>query len=84
MRHSVVRFGRSLQGGGKGTDVRAAGFIERQLVQVELGALDPSDLRDLYAGALADFWDTAVFEATVALEDAEVAAMTADDEELEP
>ena len=38
---------------GKVTDSRAAGFIERHgsLMQVELDALDPDDLRALYQAA---------------------------------
>jgi hypothetical protein len=70
-------------------DPRSTQFRERHgyLDQYELDALDPSDLHDLYAGALADFWDTSTFEATVALEDSEreeLAPMATDDEELEP
>jgi hypothetical protein len=44
---------------GKATDARAGAFVARhgQLVQVELEALDPNDLRDLYARAVEDFWD---------------------------
>jgi hypothetical protein len=44
---------------GKAADSRANGFIARhgELVQVELEALDPSDLRGLYEGALWGFSD---------------------------
>jgi hypothetical protein len=49
---------------GKSTDSRAAGFIERHgaLLQVELDALDPTTLRDLFAGAIAEHWDTSTHE----------------------
>lgn len=55
---------------GKVTDSRAAGFIERhgQLVQVELDALDPDDLRALFDAALAGYWDTSTFEDVLARE----------------
>jgi len=51
---------------GKATDSRAGGFIARhgELVQVELDALDPNDLRGLFQAALDDFWDTSAYEAT--------------------
>lgn len=44
---------------GKPWDARAQGFIAKygQLVQVELDALDPNDLRDLYQLAIDDYWD---------------------------
>jgi hypothetical protein len=44
---------------GKATDSRAAAFTARhgQLMQVELDALDPNDLRTLYQDAIADYWD---------------------------
>lgn len=56
---------------GKAADSRAAGFVARhgELVQVELDALAPEVLRDLYADALAGFWDTSAYEASVARED---------------
>jgi hypothetical protein len=49
---------------GKATDSRAAGFIERhgELVQVELDALDPDDLRALYQAAVDSNWDTSAYE----------------------
>lgn len=56
---------------GKATDSRAAGFIEKygQLVQVELDALDPDDLHQLFADAIESFWDVSVFEAVKERED---------------
>lgn len=44
---------------GKKSDSRAAAFTARhgQLMQVELDALDPNDLRGLYQDALDDYWD---------------------------
>ena len=50
---------------GKETDSRAAAFEARhgRLVQVELDALDPDDLRDLYAAAIADYWAGDAFAA---------------------
>jgi hypothetical protein len=55
---------------GKETDSRAAGFIARHgaLVQVELDALDPADLQGLYLEALAGYWDTFTYEASLATE----------------
>lgn len=41
---------------------------DRQPVQVELDALDPDVLRDLYAGAIAEFWDEAQYRLVVAAE----------------
>ncbi|MGH9288184.1 MAG: hypothetical protein ACRD0V_07845, partial [Acidimicrobiales bacterium] len=54
----VERFGLPPQL-GKATDPRAADFVRRTglLVQVELEALDPDDLRGLYDDVLADYWD---------------------------
>ena len=58
---------------GKATDSRAAGFIARhdRLVQVELDALPPDTLRDLYQGALDDFWDEDVYEELIEEEQVE-------------
>jgi hypothetical protein len=49
---------------GKVTDSRAVGFIERHgsLMQVELDALDPDDLRGLYQEAIDRYWDTSAYE----------------------
>jgi hypothetical protein len=56
---------------GKATDSRAAGFTRRHglLMQVELEALPPETLRQLYADALAPLWDTSTYEAVVDQED---------------
>ncbi len=50
---------------GKATDSRAGAFIARhgELVQVELDALDPDDLRALFTEAIGQFWDTSAYEA---------------------
>ncbi len=49
---------------GKATDSRAAAFVERhgELVQVELDALDPDDLRALFTDAVNQWWDTSAYE----------------------
>jgi hypothetical protein len=56
---------------GKANDPRAADFVAKhgQLVQVELEALDPDDLRALYEGALAPHWDNDAYQAVLAQED---------------
>jgi hypothetical protein len=48
---------------GKADDPRSAGFIAEhgRLVQVELEALDPTDLHAMYEAALADYWDPVAF-----------------------
>jgi hypothetical protein len=64
-REQVEKYGLPPQP-GKATDSRASGFIARhgELVQVELEALDPSDLRELYQDALAQHWDVSAFESS--------------------
>jgi len=49
---------------GKATDSRAAAFVERhgRLVQVELDALPPGTLRELFAAAVEPYWDVSAFE----------------------
>ena len=58
---------------GKATDSRASAFLARhgRLVQVELDALPPDVLRDLYATAMDRFWDVSEYEAVLARELAE-------------
>jgi hypothetical protein len=50
---------------GKATDSRAGGFIDRygELMQVELDALPPEELRQQYEAAFAPYWDTSAYEA---------------------
>jgi hypothetical protein len=52
---------------GKVTDSRAGGFIARhgELVQVELDALDPNDLRVLFQAAIDRYWDVSAYEAVL-------------------
>lgn len=58
---------------GKSTDSRARAFTARHgdLVQVELDALPPEVLQNLFEEALQDFWDVSTYEAVVAREDEE-------------
>jgi len=58
---------------GKATDSRAAGFVAKygRLVQVELDALPPDVLRDLYAEAVGEYFDTSVFEEVLRQEEQE-------------
>ena len=58
---------------GKPLDSRAQGFIDRhgRLVQVELDALPPEVLRDLFTQAIAEFWDDAAYRAALKREDAD-------------
>jgi hypothetical protein len=62
---------------GKDTDSRAASFIERhgQLVQVEVEAIPPDDLRTLYTDALSDYWDEDAFETSLEQEQADRARL---------
>ena len=48
---------------GKETDTRAAGFVEKygRLFQIEVDALDPNVLRDLFAREIAGYWDTPIY-----------------------
>ena len=64
---------------GKETDSRKTGFVERfgQLVQVELDALAPDVLRDLYDDAINEFWDRSIYDAVLVVEAQERAALAA-------
>jgi hypothetical protein len=55
---------------GKATDSRAGGFVARhgRLVQVELDALAPDTLRDLYAAAIDEWWDRGAHAEAIAAE----------------
>jgi hypothetical protein len=52
---------------GKRTDSRSASFIlaHGDLIQVELDALPPEELRKLYQVALDDYWDEKAYKATL-------------------
>lgn len=58
---------------GKTTDSRAGAFTARhgRLVQVELDALPPETLRQLYHDALMRHWDAAAYDAVLRAEDAD-------------
>ena len=58
---------------GKASDSRAAGFVARhgELVQVELDALPPDVLRNLFETALAEFWDESAYQRSLDREKAD-------------
>ena len=62
---------------GKSTDSRAGAFVARHgaLVQVELDALPPDVLEELYRDAIAEFWDTSAYEAVRHQEAAHIARL---------
>lgn len=62
---------------GKSTDSRAAAFVARHgaLVQVELDALDPTDLHSLYQAAIGEFWDESAYELALDREREDVALL---------
>lgn len=64
---------------GKLTDSRAGAFVARHghLVQVELDALDPADLRGLFADAIEEYWDTSAYELAMARERTDRSALRA-------
>lgn len=64
---------------GKRSDSRARRFVARhgRLVQVEMDALDPNDLRELFLGALDTYWDWSAFESVMVRERAERDSMGA-------
>ncbi len=59
---------------GKKTDSRARQFVEKygRLVQVELDALEPSVLRQLYEDALMEFMDLSLFESSKEREELDI------------
>ena len=62
---------------GKASDSRARKFVERhgRLVQVELDALPPDLLHELYQEAVADYWDESAFDLAMERERDERAAL---------
>jgi hypothetical protein len=62
---------------GKASDSRAAGFVARhgELVQVELDALDPAVLRQLFSDAISEFWDESAYESVIEQERTDIAAL---------
>jgi hypothetical protein len=58
---------------GKWSDARASRFVARhgRLAQVEIDALDPNDLRDLFEIEIDAFWDQSAFEESMAREERE-------------
>lgn len=64
---------------GKATDARAAGFVDRhgRLVQVELDALDPNVLEQLYADAIEPYWDDEIAAVVIDREDEDVSQLQA-------
>lgn len=66
---------------GKEWDSRAAGFIAKhgQLMQVELDALDPNDLRRLYEEEFFAYWDPDLYEASLKREGREETQLKAGD-----
>jgi hypothetical protein len=64
---------------GKSTDSRAGGFIARHgaLVQVELDALPPDVLHDLFQVSIDTFWDVSAFDAVLEAERADVGQLRA-------
>jgi hypothetical protein len=62
---------------GKAESSRAAGFVARhgRLVQVELDALPPDVLRQLYTEALDAWWDESAWDAVMAREAADRAVL---------
>jgi hypothetical protein len=68
----VARFGLP-EAPGKESDSRAGAFAERhgKLVQVELEALDPAELRRLYQDAIGRYWDDIQYAAVLEQEEQE-------------
>jgi len=55
---------------GKATDPRAAAFVAKygKLIQVEVDAIPPDTLRELYEGAIARYFDMSIYKKVVARE----------------
>jgi hypothetical protein len=64
---------------GKATDTRAGRFVERhgRLVQVELDALPPNVLQQLFSDAIARYWNDEAYDAVLAREADEGASLGA-------
>lgn len=58
---------------GNPTDTRADAFIEEhgEYVQVEVDALDPNDLHDLFQSALDEYWDEDAYNEVLEQEEAD-------------
>lgn len=58
---------------GKASDSRAAEFVRRhgELIQVELDAIPPDTLRELYQDVIDQYWNPEAHEAVMALEEEE-------------
>ena len=63
---------------GKATDTRAAQFIKKhgKLVQVELDAIPPDILRDLYWQAISEVFDMSTWEQVIKREEMERKMLT--------
>jgi hypothetical protein len=68
---------------GKASDSRATGFVAKhgELIQVEVEALPPNTLRDLFEAAVQRFWDMSTFEDVLAVENDERARLMLSEEE---
>lgn len=62
---------------GKARDPRAGGFVAKygELIQVELDALPPDTLRELYQSAIDDYWDPDVWQEVTDQETSEKAIL---------
>lgn len=70
---------------GKETDSRKWQFMARhgKLVQVELDALDPNDLRALYQSAIDQYWDQEIYEGSLTQEDLETELLSRVGDEID-
>lgn len=66
-------------GMGKAADSRSAAFVEKhgELIQVEVDALAPPDLKGLFEAALEPYWDLSAFDAVMAQEAADIETLRA-------